>query len=201
MGELIIEQELGQLIAAARFADAATRTLETYGPELYGFLVHQMGGETDAAEVFSQVAEDFWRGLPRFCSRCSVRTWLYVLTRHAMTRFRRSPWNRGGRTGDSALDAIAASIRSRTPAWARSEVKDRWRALRDSLADDDRMLLVLRVDRGLSWNELALVMLGSESAVKSELAREASRLRKRFQILKNELRQRAKRAGLLEGPA
>ena len=60
------------------------------------------------------------------------------------------------------------------------------------------MILVLRLDRGLSWNEVALVTLGEEGASAEALRRESARLRKRFQDLKEELRVRAQRAGLLE---
>src|SRR5262249_37490191 len=154
--------------------------LRSYGPELFGFLVNLMGGPGDAGEVFSQTAEDLWRGLPTFGARCSVRTWLYLLARHAAARYRRSPWNRGGRTGDSKLDEVVAGVRSQTEPWLRTEVKDRWHALRESLEPDDRALLVLRVDRDLSWTDVARVMLGAEEPSSEELDREAARLRKRF---------------------
>ena len=41
-------------------------------------------------------------------------------------------------------------------------------------------------------------MLGREDAGADELAREAARLRKRFQLLKGDLRRRASEAGLLD---
>jgi len=43
-------------------------------------------------------------------------------------------------------------------------------------------------------------MLGSEAAEETQLAREANRLRKRFQLLKAELRRRARAVGLVEEP-
>ncbi len=192
-----LEARLQALLHAGALDQAATQALESYGPELYGFLVNVMGGAADAAEVFSQTAEDLWRGLPSFGSRCSVRTWMYLLARHAAARYRRSPWNRGGRTGDSQLDALVAGARSRTEPWLRTDVHDRWQELRESLDPDDRALLVLRVDRDLSWSDVARVMLGSDEPDVSELARETTRLRKRFQLLKEELRKRARAAGLI----
>jgi RNA polymerase sigma-70 factor (ECF subfamily) len=149
--------------------------------------------------VFAQLAEDLWRGLPGFDGQCSLRTWLYVLARHAAARFRRSPWNHEGRrTGDDSLDALVEHARSRTQPWLRTSVKDRFRALRESLDPDDRALLVLRVDRDLGWNDIARVTLGSESPDEAALKRESDRLRKRFQLLKDELRQRALAAGMLD---
>jgi RNA polymerase sigma-70 factor (ECF subfamily) len=193
-----VEAELEQLLRSGALAPAATRAWEAYGRELYGFLAGVLGNDTDAQEVFSEVAEDFWRGLPSFGLRCTVRTWLYVLARHAVTRFRRTPWNKAGRrSGDEQLDALVALARTQTQPWLRTDVKDQWRALRDSLDADDRALLVLRVDQNLEWKDVARVTLGSEAPDDAALSREADRLKKRFQLLKRDLRRRAKAAGLL----
>ena len=191
-----LEHELVALIRAKQFDGAATRAFESYGPELYGFLVTYLGNEADAAEVFSQVAEDLWKGLPSFALGCSVRTWLYVLTRHAAARFLRSPWNR--RTGDSHLETVVALVRTRTKSWLRTDVKDRFRALREALDPEDRSLLALRVDRGLPWEEVARVTLSLEAPDAVALERESARLRKRYQVLKEELRKRAREAGLVD---
>lgn len=191
-----LEVELAALIRGKQLDRAATQALESYGAELYGFLISLLGNEGDAADVFSQVGEDLWKGLPSFGLGCSVRTWLYVLARHAAARFRRSPWHR--RTGESHLDGIVERARTQTQPWLRTDVKDRFRALRDALDPDDRSLLVLRVDRGLAWEEVARVMLCVEAADAAVLARETDRLRKRYQLLKDELRRRAREAGLVE---
>ena len=191
------EGQLVELIRTGAFERAATASLDAYGSELYGYLINYFGGESDAAEVFAQVGEDLWKGLPAFGFRCSIRTWLYVLARNAASRYRRTPWQRQ-RTGESALDHAIARARTGTAPWLQTEIKDRWRALRESLDPDDRSLLVLRVDRDLSWEDCARVTLETDSADDAEVAREAARLRKRFQLLKDELRERAKQAGLID---
>jgi RNA polymerase sigma-70 factor (ECF subfamily) len=194
-----VEQALTTQIRVGAFGAAATQALEHYGPELYGFLVNYLGNELDATEVFSQVSEDLWKGLPHFGLRCSVRTWLYVLARHASARFRRSPDNRRERhTDDVRLCDMVERARSRTQPWLRTDVKDRWRALRDSLDPEDRSLLVLRIDRELPWEDVARVTLGGEAPDDAALVRETARLCKRFQLLKQELRRRAREAGLLD---
>ena len=195
-GATDVEAELAVYLRAKTFDRAATLALDHYGPELYGFLVHLMTDEHAAAEVYAQASEDLWRGLAGFASQCSVRTWMYVLARHAASRYWRSPWNRCGR-GDSVLDELVATARSRTAPWLRTEVKDKWRAVRETLEPDDRTLLVLRVDRGLEWNDVARVTLDSDDPSSAEVQREAARLRKRFQLLKDELRAKAIAAGLV----
>ena len=58
--------------------------------------------------------------------------------------------------------------------------------------EEDRTLLVLRVDRALEWEEVARVTLGVAEPDATLLKRETERLRKRFQLLKDELKGRAK---------
>jgi len=191
--------ELAQLLAARAFDRVATRAIEAYGDEIYGFLFHQVGNEADAVDIFGQLGEDLWKGLPTFAGRSSVRTWLYVLARHAISRFRRSPANRRAQhTGDARLDELIARQHTRTSPWLRSETKDKLAAVRDSLAPDDRMLLVLRVDRAMPWRDIALITIDVDEPDEKGIKRETDRLMKRFQLLKEQLRQRANELGIVE---
>jgi RNA polymerase sigma-70 factor (ECF subfamily) len=194
-----IEARLAALTRQNDLGAAATEALDAYGSEVFAYLVNVMGSQSDASEVFSQVAEDLWRGLPKFGFRCSMRTWLYVLARHATARFRRTPWNRAGRrAGEEQLEAVVAHTRTLTKPWLKTDVKDRWQSLRESLAHEDHSLLVLRVDRRLEWKEIARITLGDESPARAELTRESDRLKKRFQLLKDDLRRRARADGLID---
>lgn len=196
MGE---EQELVAQIRAGAYDHAATLALALYGSEIYGYLINYCGGESTAAEVFGQFGEDMWSGLPHFEFGCGVRTWLYVIARNAAARYHRAPWQRR-HVGESALDQAIDRVRTQTAPWQRTEVKDRWRELRDALDPEDRSLLVLRIDRELPWQDCARVTLADETASEEALVREAARLRKRFQVLKEELRARAVAIGLVEEP-
>jgi hypothetical protein len=65
------------------------------------------------------------------------------------------------------------------------------RRLREALDEDDQVLLSLRLDRELEWEELA-ALLSAEGAPVT-----AAALRKRFERLKERLGQMAQDAGLL----
>jgi DNA-directed RNA polymerase specialized sigma24 family protein len=71
---------------AQDFQSAATRALEAYGQEILSFLIARLRAASDGEEAFSIFAEDFWKGLPGFGSRCSVRGWMYTLARNAANR-------------------------------------------------------------------------------------------------------------------
>jgi RNA polymerase sigma-70 factor (ECF subfamily) len=149
------------------------------------------------------MCEDLWLGLPAFAWRSSARTWAYILARNAASRQARAPHRRQARNltfeRHVPISQLVADVRARTVAHRRTETKDRFRALRDRLEPEDQMLLILRVDRELSWQDLSHVMLGDDPSVTPQaLAREASRLRKRFERIKTELRRMAVEEGLLE---
>ena len=67
------------------------------------------------------------------------------------------------------------------------------------MPDDDRTLLILRVDRGLPWRELVLVMHDGDAAnlSEAELQKTEQRLRQRFKRLKDRLRELAEKDGLI----
>jgi RNA polymerase sigma-70 factor (ECF subfamily) len=99
----------------------------------------------------------------------------------------------------SELDEVVAVVRTETASALRTEKRTKLQALRDELSVDDRTLLILRVDRDLPWDEIARAFLADPEAVADEdrLRREAARLRKRFQLVKGRLAERAREEGLL----
>jgi RNA polymerase sigma-70 factor (ECF subfamily) len=197
-----LEDELQALLAQKEFEGAATLALRRYGPELLGFLVALRRDHDDAADVFSQLCEDVWRGLPGFASRSSVRTWLYTLARHAFHRALRSPARRKNVPLDeaSAVSRIEHEVRVQTLSFLRTASRSRLTELREALPAEDQMLLILRVDKQLGWSELAGLMHDGQPLSDDDLKREAARLRKRFQLLKDRLREQARAEGLIDGP-
>jgi RNA polymerase sigma-70 factor (ECF subfamily) len=178
----------------------AAAAFEAYGPEISSFLIARLRDASDAQEVFSMFAEDLWAGLPKFSWRCSMRTWAYTLARNAATRYVAAPQRRGGRNvALSDVSQLAVErARSATHLYQQTEVKDRFRSLRERLDADDQMLLVLRVDRGMAWRDLAITMAGNVDLDDEAIERESLRLRKAFERVKSELKRIAQREGLLK---
>jgi RNA polymerase sigma-70 factor (ECF subfamily) len=98
---------------------------------------------------------------------------------------------------EGLLSEVAAQTRSRTNAYLKTDVKHRMQELRRRLPAEDQQLLILRVNRELAWTEIAMVLSDEGlTATDGELQREATRLRKRFQLAKDRLRDLARREGL-----
>ena len=186
---------------AQDFHAAATRALDAYGHEIITFLFARLRNPSDGQDAFSMFVEDFWKSLPGFEFRCSTRVWMYTLARNAGIRV----GNAGHRKREVELEpllrhpvsALVAQARTETNIHLRTAVKDRLRVFREQLDPDDQTLLILHVDRALPWREVALVMLQAEHAEPAVLAREAVRLRKRFERVKAELKTLARREGLI----
>ena len=199
-----LEHDVRSACAGGDWERAATLAVRGYGPELLGFLVATLGSETDAADIFGETTEALWRGLPGFAWESTLRTWAYGVARNIVRTRRRDARRRDRRTraaGESTIEAVAQAVRTETLAFLRTGNRTRLQQLRGALAEEDRMLLVLRVDRGLAWNELARVLRegqGDGPMSEADVAREAARLRKRFQIVKDRLRELAKKEGLIE---
>ena len=179
---------------------AATVAMRRYGPDVLRFLRARLRSTTQAEDAYLQFAEDFWQSLQRFRWECPVRVWMFVLARAAATHLTRTPhykYERLDPPGSEAYWQDVHTVRTGTALHLRSEVKSHIRLLREQLDDDEQTLLILRVDRGLAWRELAVVMGEvSGDAREDALARAAARMRTRFQAAKKRLRQMAEREGL-----
>lgn len=182
---------------AGDWAGAATAIVERYGRELMEYLVATARSETDGGEAFSRFMEEMWRSLPAFRWEASARTWCYVLARRALARVRRDHARRPGKPIALAdapeVARLAERVRTQTVSFLRTEVRDKIAELRESLDPDDQALLILRVDRGLDWRDVALALSDEEvGAVGREaVGRRAAAMRKRFERIKKQLRERA----------
>ncbi|MEL6185271.1 MAG: sigma-70 family RNA polymerase sigma factor [Myxococcota bacterium] len=174
-----------------------TIAISAYGPELLGFLKALHRRPIDAQEVFGEACMDMWRGIGGFDGRSTFRAWAYAITRNAHHRYLGRYLRRARQhTGSSALAALPARVRTETAPWRKTENKDRLERLRQTLEPDEQMLLVLRLDRGLSWSEIGEV-LGGGAAEPALQSRRAATARKRFERLRARLKQLALQEGLI----
>lgn len=192
-----VERQMRAAFDAADFSEVATLIVNHYGGEIQSFLNARLRSATDGDDAFSMFVEDMWTGLPEFGWRSSARGWAYAIARNAANRLRASPLQQRkcnlSLSELASLSSLIARSRSATQAHLRTDAKDRVRALREQLEPDDQMLLILRVDKGMGFRELALVM-NDQCA---NLGEEAARLRKRFERVKGRIRELARAEGLL----
>ncbi len=191
-----LEAEIGARLEEGDHAGAATCALRGYGPEILGYLASILRDAPAADEVFSTFCEDLWRGVPQFRRASSFRTWAYKIAWHAAVRHLEDPFKKRGQPlATEQAEKLAVEVRTTTALHLRDTAKDALAALRAGLAPEEQALLVLRVDRGLSWTEIAEALADAGAPAAGEAA-----LRKRFERLKGKLRQEAEALGLLPPP-
>jgi RNA polymerase sigma-70 factor (ECF subfamily) len=175
---------------------AVTRAVEHYGPELYGFL-RAIGRDDDlASDAFAVASEQLWRNLASFRWESSLRTWWYYVARNTLYRLRRDPDRRPERNVPlSIAGSVAAVHRTATARYQRTEAKDTLRALRESLEPLDHEILILRLDRAMSWKDIARALATDEDT--DTIDQRAAAYRKRFERAKQRLRELAVVHGLL----
>jgi RNA polymerase sigma-70 factor (ECF subfamily) len=166
--------------------------LRELGPEILAFLRALLRDEDDAQDAFQSFAEDVWTGLPSFRWESSLRTWAYRLAANQARNQRRDAWRRKGRRlATEEYSHIAEEVRSGSK--LRDERQRRTLdLLREELDLDDRALLVLRLDRKLTWDEVAQVLSSEGPPVAP------NSMAKRFERLKDRLGTAARKKGLVD---
>ena len=185
-----LEARIRVALARGDTEDAASEAIRGFGPEILGYLTRVVGSPDDAADAFSLFSEQLWRGMPRFEGRSSVRVWAYRVAWTAAMRVVEDGWRRRReRLRTSMASRLAAEVLTRTP--PDGGAPDELERLRSELRPEERSLLVLRVDRRLSWKEIADVMREGGEPV------DEAALRKRFERVKTRLGELARERGLV----
>jgi RNA polymerase sigma-70 factor (ECF subfamily) len=186
-----LEQDIAAALAARDWARAATLALRGHGPHLLVYLRGVLHDEELVEEAFARFSEKVWRSLRDFRGEARFSTWLYQVAWYASKEVRRGlARRRVRRLATAELAEVAEEVRISTAAYLRTQARDRFAELRAQLDPEERSLLLLRVERRLSWKEVAAIM-----AEDGTPAAEAA-LRKRFERLRARLRQLFEEHGL-----
>lgn len=191
-----LDTKVRDLCERGELQAAASLVLSALGPDVLRLLYARFRDQERSAEVFSRFAEALWLALPKFEFRCTVRAFVFALAKHSGSRYLERELKRERRgvplAEDHPLLAHVEGVRTRTAPHLRTEVKQRLSQLRQSLSHEDQLLLTLRVDRRLEFQEIALILLEDPAAPEELQKREAARLRKRLQLLKERLKRQLK---------
>jgi RNA polymerase sigma-70 factor, ECF subfamily len=188
---LDIEARVAEAVAKRDFESAATALIEGYGPQVHGYLRVVIRDGEEAEDAFALFAENVWRGFPTWEGRASARAWAYSVAWNAAGRLFRDPWHRRRR---KLPDSVASKLAAAAISSSRLDLERReagLEQLRAVLSAEEQSLLVLRVDRELTWQEVAMAMGEPDDAAS------LAALRKRFERLKAKLALSARTRGLL----
>lgn len=178
-----------ELCRRGAFTEATEWLLRQYGQEILSYLHAVERVPEDADDMFSEVCTALWQNLPTFRFDCSLRTYAYALARRKRAHAIHRRAKRVEVATPPGLAEVAAQVRTTTAEYLRTTARDRFDLLRQQLDDDERTLLVLRLDRKLGWLEIARVLGDSDDDVTAaELTKRAAAARKRYERIKDQLR-------------
>ena len=193
-----LEQRIREFCLRGDVGRAVEEALAGYGPEFMRLLASLLRDAERAREAYAIFSETLLMDLPSFRWESSFRTWAHRVARNVAYRFAASP---AGREVPVSQGAFAQQVHhewSRTHPWLRTDIKERFRALRSQLEPREQLLLELRVDRRMSWTDVAKQLAEPDEPMTSEaLARRAAVLRQQFQRIKARLRALAREAELV----
>lgn len=189
-----LEDKIRDFCLAGDYNSAITCALrDGYGREILSFLLARHRKEDDAQEVFGRFSEALVKSIRGFSWASTFRTWAYVLAVRASRRHIRETRQSRRRTVPLPENSSALALWKELLSSLGTELRPSFVKLRENLLPEDRTLLILRVDRELEWRDIAHILDETETEMdENALAREAARLRKRFQLLVDKLREQAK---------
>jgi RNA polymerase sigma-70 factor (ECF subfamily) len=190
---MALDEQVRDLMGQGKSDEAATAVIETLGPEILGYVRAVLRDEAEASDAFSLFAEAVWRGLPAFRGEASVRVWCYRVAWRTVLAQKRDPYRRRRDRLDTTMASRVAGKIAATTALELERQTSALEKLRAHLEPEEQTLLTLRLDRKLSWREVADILTEEGGAPVDEPA-----LRKRFERLKDKLARAARDEGLVE---
>jgi RNA polymerase sigma-70 factor (ECF subfamily) len=188
----VVDERVRELLAAGDTSAAVEVAMRGVGPSVFQYLRAMLRDEVEAADAFSAFAETLLRGLPQFRGESSLRTWALRLAINEAFDIQRQPWRRRvRRLASREASELADRVRASSELHHEQRRRDLER-LRRKLSPQDQSLLTLRIDQGLSWDEISTVLAGSGEPVS------AATLAKRLERTTDRLKMLARRDGLLD---
>ena len=186
------QEEIKALVDEGRINDAVDLAIKTHGGEIFGYLARLAKDEDVAGDAFQAFSLDLWRGLPNFEWRSAFKTWAYTLARRALYRQYDSAYHRRGQRlhTEQELQLQDRWSRSATAIWRQTQTKHWMWEIISEFDPDDQEMLTLRVVHNMGWTDIVQVLAPEDTDLDNkELKRQAAGLRKRFQRLKDRLRE------------
>lgn len=196
-----IDDEVRAAVTRGDLERAATLVIRRHGSEVHGYLAALAHHRHDVIqEVFSVFCEALWRGLPSFEWRSSLRTWLYAVARNCFLQLERKASRRPEqRLGTGTAQQLADEVIEGSRRMIEAERTSALNELRAQLDEEEQTLLILRIDRGLGWSEVAEVLYGPEhEADEAEREKTRARLRKRMARIREKVHELAVARGFVE---
>ncbi len=182
------EQEL--ILRAKRGdTDAFADLLALHERFVYNLALRTIGNPAEAEDVAQEAFVRAWQALPKFRGGSALRTWLYrIVINLCINRFPRLRRELSELTDDD-IGSLPETTRLEHDPALRSELRERRALLHreiERLPDSQRMLVTLRYQDELSYEDIANLVGLPLGTVKTGLFRAKERLRQSLSLYQEE---------------
>ncbi len=162
--------------------DAFEELLGLYQRDVYRVARRLTGSAAEADDVAQETFVRAWQGLPRFRGQAALRTWLMRIAANLSLNVRSSA--RVARRGPVAPDEAAVSAAPGAEGTLlESERQARVASAIRELPDRQRTTLLLRVDQGMMFKEIARAMGCTTGTAKANFFHAVAALRRALEDL------------------
>lgn len=160
--------------------EAFRRFYRRWAPKLGSFLTRATGSRDTAEDLLQEAFLRILRAAPRYEERAQVSAWIYRICANLAY----SHWRRVTRSPFQAGDVPADELPFEDPRAENPAERRERRAFREALAGalerlpaNQRLVFLLKTDRGLTYEEIAAVLRCPEGTAKSRFHYATLRLR------------------------
>lgn len=173
------DDQVQHLIARGEYRSAMEALVRGYQHLIVRHCTAMLGDAAQGEEVAQEVFLGAYTAMPRFRQEASIRTWLLAIARKQCLRALRDRLRRRHIEEDKRNEIASGAHRAPPdPPGEEPEVLlQRVRQGLDRLGSEERAVLLLRYDTGLSLVEMAHILGRSEASVRRQLARALQHLR------------------------
>lgn len=161
---------------------AFRRLVEKYQKEIYNFFLRSVGGNReDAEDLTQQLFINLYNSAKRYSQTSSFRTYIYRIARNLLISHYRKGSSREFLSIEE-MEEVGASIEdggnsvSPIENLKSKELSEAFMRALSELPDEWRVILELRIGRGLSYKEIADITGKSLSSIETIIFRARSRL-------------------------
>jgi|SRR5882724_4261952 RNA polymerase sigma-70 factor (ECF subfamily) len=173
------DDRVQRLTTQGAYREALEGLVQSYQHLLVRYCTAMLGHAAHGAEVAQEVFLAAYIAMPRFRQEASLRTWLFAIARKQCLKALRDR-RRRRHLEEAKQQEIRMSVH-RAPPVPLGEDPDallqRVRQGLDRLGPEERTMLLLRYETGLSLVEMAHILGRSEASVRRQLARALQQLR------------------------
>lgn len=178
------EQELIRRSQAGEMS-ALEELLGRYEGLVFNLAHRYFGNQAEAADAAQEAMVKIFRRIGEFRGHSAFKTWVYRVTTNVcldlLRKHRIEPLSLDD-SDEAGRPTLQVPSREDNPeeALEQEELREILTQLLATLAEDHRVILVLRDLEGLAYEEIAVILDCSLGTVKSRLARAREALRRRF---------------------